>query len=83
MKLHFFMKLTRFHETEPHFLRVSLSKVLLFLCKNTGFWPVFVKKEVHKKSKFCKKFILNFFFHLFEDFVDEFQALLCLGIWIL
>ena len=40
----FLMKLTRFYETGLLFFPVSFWKFTYFLCKNTSFWPVFVKK---------------------------------------
>ena len=39
------MKLTRFSETTSLFLPVSSKKSDIFLCKNTSFWSVFVKKK--------------------------------------
>ena len=58
----FFMKLTRFYETDPFFMKltrfyetgllvfpVSFTKFTYFLCKNTSFCPVFVKKGGFRK----------------------------------
>ena len=47
------MKLFQFHETEFHFLPVSFGKLTYFLCDNTSFWPVFVKKWGFTKRVFC------------------------------
>ena len=44
VNLPFYVKLTRFCETGLPIFRVSLKKFTYFLCKNTSFWPVFVKK---------------------------------------
>ena len=45
-----FVKLTRFCETGLPIFPVSHMKVHLFLCENTSFWPVFVKKWGFKFS---------------------------------
>ena len=53
----FFMKLTRFYETGLLVFPVSFTKFTYFLCKNTSFCPVFVKKGF--KNQFAIVFGFN------------------------